>query len=175
LEEQLRESLFDVISIQFALHYAFSSEQKARSFFQSVGDHLVSGGYFYGTIPYSPFLLHLLEKQGTTYGNSVYNIEFKSKEYSVYGQEYTFTLLDAIDACPEYIVHPQNFISLCKEYGLDLVLLQPFHDFFYDQLDLDGLDLISRMGVFQNGGITKDEWEASGLYSCFCFRKQKQE
>jgi mRNA (guanine-N7-)-methyltransferase len=111
-----------------------------------------------------------MEHKGLKYGNQVYTIEFLKKEYSLYGQQYTFTLLDAIDACPEYIVHPKNFISLCKEYDLELKQFQPFHEFFYDQLDEEGLGLLKRMNVFQNE-ISKDEWEASGLYSVFCFVK----
>eukprot|EP00965_Chrysotila_dentata_P105534 3485419-Pleurochrysis_carterae.AAC.1 len=42
---------FDIVSCQFALHYAFSSERTARTFIQNVATALRPGGQFVGTIP----------------------------------------------------------------------------------------------------------------------------
>ena len=43
--------LFDVVSCQFALHYAWSSEERARAAMQNVAASLKPGGFFIGTIP----------------------------------------------------------------------------------------------------------------------------
>ncbi len=42
---------FDTVSCQFAFHYCFESEEKARTAFKNVAMYLKEGGYFFGTIP----------------------------------------------------------------------------------------------------------------------------
>jgi mRNA (guanine-N7-)-methyltransferase len=117
-----------------------------------------------------------LETLGPEFGNSVYRVEFSDRTITTYGQKYVFTLVDAIDSCPEYVVHAENFYKLCREYGLELDFQTPFHQYFYEQIDrhgLESLDLIRRMSVFDsNGNISKSEWDASGIYSVFCFTKR---
>lgn len=48
---------FDVISMQFCMHYAFESIQKARCMLDNVTRYLRTGGVFIGTIPNSEQLL----------------------------------------------------------------------------------------------------------------------
>jgi mRNA (guanine-N7-)-methyltransferase len=168
--------MFDCVSVQFALHYAFESESKIRQFLKTISNHLYHGGKFFGTIPYSPYLMNFLQNLGPEFGNTVYKVEFADSAIRTYGQKYVFTLVDAIDSCPEYVVHSENFYMLCKEYGLVLDFHTPFHQYFYEQIDNHGaesLDLIRRMSVFDsNGDISKAEWDASGIYSVFCFTKR---
>lgn len=45
------ERPFDVVSMQFCLHYAFETEDKARMMLSNVVRHLRPGGTFIGTIP----------------------------------------------------------------------------------------------------------------------------
>ena len=45
------DQVFEFISIQFALHYSFENEAKARMALRNVSHHLVRGGVFIGTIP----------------------------------------------------------------------------------------------------------------------------
>ena len=47
----LLETPFDVVSMQFCMHYAFESEAKARTMLRNVATWLRSGGVFVGTIP----------------------------------------------------------------------------------------------------------------------------
>lgn len=42
---------FDLCSCQFALHYAFASEETAKRLLWNACDALRSGGYFIGTLP----------------------------------------------------------------------------------------------------------------------------
>lgn len=59
---------FDVVSMQFCMHYAFETSQKARCMLRNVTQYLRKGGVFLGTIPnadqllYAPLLLNLLSK-----------------------------------------------------------------------------------------------------------------
>lgn len=48
---------FDMVSCQFALHYSFESEAKARRLLQNASDRLKPGGTFVGTIPDANVLL----------------------------------------------------------------------------------------------------------------------
>lgn len=48
---------FDVVSMQFCMHYAFESVQKARLMLENVTRWLRPGGRFIGTIPNAKFLL----------------------------------------------------------------------------------------------------------------------
>lgn len=48
---------FDVVSMQFCMHYAFENLQKARCMLDNVSRNLRPGGVFIGTIPNSELLL----------------------------------------------------------------------------------------------------------------------
>jgi mRNA (guanine-N7-)-methyltransferase len=50
------EALFDVVSMQFCMHYAFESEKKARCMLDNVSRYLRTGGVFIGTIPNAELL-----------------------------------------------------------------------------------------------------------------------
>lgn len=72
-------------------------------------------------------------------------------------------LSDAIDDCPEFLIHIPTLIKICRENGLDLVLMTPFHQFF-DQYCVQGLDLLNLMKVFTSEGtFPEQDWEAAGI------------
>lgn len=48
---------FDVVSMQFCMHYAFETERKARCMLENVSRYLRPGGIFIGTIPNAELLL----------------------------------------------------------------------------------------------------------------------
>jgi len=50
---------FDVVSMQFCMHYAFESEAKARCMLDNVSRYLRYGGVFIGTIPNNEKLLYV--------------------------------------------------------------------------------------------------------------------
>ena len=52
----LVEPLFDVVSMQFCMHYAFETEAKARCMLHNVSHWLRLGGVFIGTIPNADLL-----------------------------------------------------------------------------------------------------------------------
>lgn len=69
------------------------------------------------------------------------------------------------------MIHQPTMISIAKEYGLRIILLETFHD-FYEQEKAQGADLLDRMRVFnEQGTISVEEWEAIGLYCVFAFEK----
>lgn len=181
----------DLVSIQFALHYAFETEQKARRTIMNVAKSLKIGGKFIGTIPDSEFLRFKLKKFPKDYdkpimwGNSVYKVKFESNEFltnnyeweNPFGQLYTFFLSDAINNVPEYVVPFETLRSICDDYGLDLVLKKSFTQFFADEFPKyrNVLSTNQLHGILRDDGkygITGDEKEASAFFYCaFCFEK----
>eukprot|EP00123_Amoebidium_parasiticum_P009788 comp19706_c0_seq1/m.23448 comp19706_c0_seq1/g.23448 ORF comp19706_c0_seq1/g.23448 comp19706_c0_seq1/m.23448 type:complete len:315 (-) comp19706_c0_seq1:11-955(-) len=168
---------FDVVSCQFSLHYAFESEQRARRMLQNITDLLKPGGYFIGTTPDACRLVKKVKSvEGLEFGNDVFKASFVNRDsFPVYGCKYLFTLVDAIDTCPEFLVHFHHLEGLAREYGLELLLHQRFHEFYQEAVrEPTNVDLMVRMRVFdQNGTIDRHQWEAIGYYVLFAFQKKK--
>jgi len=72
--------MFDVVSMQFCLHYGWDSETSARTMLSNVARWLRPGGSFIGTIPDDDTLfgrLHALEDPAALkFGNENYSVEF---------------------------------------------------------------------------------------------------
>ncbi|PVU85455.1 hypothetical protein BB559_006384 [Furculomyces boomerangus] len=159
--------LANVVSMQFCFHYAFETEQKARQALKNVSDHLEIGGYFIGTTTNSYWLTKKLHSvPGKEFGNSVYHVRFEEK-YSkkVFGRGYWFTLEDAIEDCPEYLIHFPTLQKLALEYNLELLVNSSFHDYYAQNISFpSNKALMRRMKVIdENGnGPSDDEWEAAG-------------
>jgi len=72
---------FDIVSIQFALHYSFETEEKAHAMMRNVSSRLKPGGYLIGTIPDAYWIVKKLRSmEGPKFGNSVYSIGFRGDE-----------------------------------------------------------------------------------------------
>ena len=169
----LKEGPFQVVSCQFALHYSFETEEKARLGMMNVSQALCKGGYFFGTIPNAYRIVKRLRSiSELKFGNSIYSIEFEQKtEYPEFGHKYYFELLDAIDVCPEYLINIKVLERIAKEYGLELVYKLDFHELFTQECKTH-YELLKRMGVLNSQGtISADEWEVAGLYMAFAFKK----
>ncbi len=108
---------FDVVSMQFCMHYAFESDAKAHCMLQNVTRWLRPGGIFLGTIPNAEQLLMRLDQlpadaQSLSFGNSVYSIKFESREpRPLFGHRYSFFLHDAVEDVPEYVVRWDHFVQ----------------------------------------------------------------
>jgi mRNA (guanine-N7-)-methyltransferase len=51
------ETPFDVVSMQFCMHYAFENAAKAHMMLENVSKYLRPGGIFLGTVPNGKWLL----------------------------------------------------------------------------------------------------------------------
>lgn len=100
---------FDIVSCQFALHYSFETVDKATRGLRNISKALKKGGKFIATIPNSNWIvkkLRSLPSDQLEFGNEFYKIRFEQKnEYPLFGHCYWFALEDAIDDCPEYLIH----------------------------------------------------------------------
>ncbi|CAE6531986.1 unnamed protein product [Rhizoctonia solani] len=160
---------FDVVSMQFRMHYAFESLEKVRTVLKNVSQYLRPGGIFLGTIPNSDFLLSRLNQlpEGeTSFGNSVYSIRFGSRqEQPLYGHKYWFCLKDAVEDVPEYVARWEEFAALSLEYGLKLIHRSTFHDIFHQERGTTEFGrLLKWMKVVDSSGKTAmpgDQWDAA--------------
>jgi len=75
---------FDLVSCQFAVHYAFESEQRVRQMLHNVTCRLKPGGFFIGTTPDANVLVSKLRAaSGLSFGNSIYRISFENSSQSI--------------------------------------------------------------------------------------------
>ncbi|ONM08452.1 mRNA cap guanine-N7 methyltransferase [Zea mays] len=188
LDEYLYEDApFDICSCQFALHYSWSTEARARQALANVSALLRPGGIFIGTMPDANVIIkRLRESEGLEFGNSVYWIsfgnEYAEKKFPAsrpFGIKYKFHLEDAVD-CPEWVVPFHLFKLLAEEYDLELVLMKNFHEFVHEYLQKpEFAELMRRLGALGDGRqdqstLSQDEWEVSYLYLAFVLRKRGQ-
>ncbi|KAG7452705.1 mRNA capping enzyme, large subunit [Guyanagaster necrorhizus] len=173
---------FDVVSMQFCMHYAFETEQKARCMLDNVSRWLRRGGVFIGTIPNAEQLLQNLDDlppstEDLTFGNSVYKIRFEDRKHRpVFGHKYWFFLQDAVEDVPEYIVRWDPFVQLASEYNLYPVYKEEFHHVFEEHQEHPEFGpLMVRMKVVDANGessMDEDQWEAANIYIAFAFEKR---
>ncbi|KAK9457197.1 mRNA capping enzyme-domain-containing protein [Dipodascopsis uninucleata] len=175
----------DIVTMQFCMHYAFETEQKARQMLENVSRSLRRGGRFIGTIPSSDALAeHILKLEPgiKEWGNSVYRVKFFNDPprngifRPPFGQRYSFFLTDAVDDVPEYVVPFEIFRAMAEDYKLELIYRKGFHEMFEDETSEipELFDLCRRMKVIKDDGsygIEGDQREAAGLYLAFAFEK----
>jgi mRNA (guanine-N7-)-methyltransferase len=146
LEDVLGENvkgLFDVVSCQFAIHYSFSTEKRARKAFENISKALRPGGHFVGTTVDSNVLVrNLRQTDGLLFGNDVIEVNFDEKHSKKeflppgFGIEYSFTLEDAVTDCKESLVPLITFAELAKEYDLEIMRWTNFHQYVHEILNL---------------------------------------
>ncbi|XP_052482288.1 mRNA cap guanine-N7 methyltransferase 1 isoform X2 [Gossypium raimondii] len=172
---------------EFAMHYSWSTEARARRALANVSALLRPGGTFIGTMPDANVIVKKLrEAEGLAFGNSVYWIRFdeeftdkKFKSSSPFGIKYKFHLEDAVD-CPEWIVPFHVFKSLAEEYDLELVFVKNSHEFVHEYMKKpEYIELMRRLGALGDGNqdqstLSPDEWEAAYLYLAFVLKKRGQ-
>jgi mRNA (guanine-N7-)-methyltransferase len=170
-------SPFDICSCQFAMHYSWSTEARARRALANVSALLRPGGIFIGTMPDDIAIIEKLKRaQGLTFGNSKYSIRFDKKfseNSNPFGIKYEFHLEDAVD-CPEWLVRFDVFRALAEEYDLELVFVKN-SDVFFDEYMKERAfyDLMIRLGGHvDRNRIPPDESEAASLYLAYVFRKK---
>lgn len=160
---------YDAVSCQFAFHYSFSSEASARNAISNVSSVLARGGYFFGIIPDAQEIRRrLLDpeecKDGMTIGNQFYKLKMDlpvtTKQPSPFGIRYEFTLIDAVDTCPEYIVPFSVFRNLCQEQGLEFVLEAPLPKFYDNFAQVpEYQQLLHRMNIMNEEDLAMNQDE----------------
>ena len=127
-----------LVSCQFAVHYAFATEARAEAMLANVASQLEPGGFFVGTTPDANVLVSRLRAAPElSFGNGRYQVDFNARHSSKrfdaaapFGIGYRFSLNEAVDDCEEYLVHLPAFERLARKHGLQLLFASNFTDFF---------------------------------------------
>ena len=165
---------FDTVSCQFAFHYFFQSKEHVKTALQNATSRLKKGGKFIVTTLDSNVLQSMLKKvEGKTLKNSVFQANFQCSDdksfEEPFGNCYTFQLEDAVDPCPEYLVNPQIFIEMAKEFNLSLVENLNFYDFYEKyRNNRETENSRPRLNVRD---MNEDFWTVVKLYTTFVFEK----
>jgi len=161
---------YDVVSCQMAFHYCFASQERANCSMKSISRVLKPGGYFICTVPDSEVLVARLLKVPPTspeplkFGNSIYQVVFDSRtEFPWVGSRYRFTLKEAVDDIPEYLVKCKHLCGLANSCGLKLVKTSLFEDFLEENKDRHGKVSIK---------LSPDEREVFSIYRTYVFHKE---
>ena len=128
--------VYNAISMQFALHYFFDSEQVIRNVLQRVSLALVPNGYFFGTTvdaatvkhraTVAQFSTRASATTGSMFGNALYGIHVPVTTLSklsdpvahVYNLNYEFWMEPRVNGCQEYLVSPTRMAQIGAECGL---------------------------------------------------------
>lgn len=151
---------WDVVTCQFALHYAFASETTARSFFQNVSQALKPGGHFIATFP-DP--LRFTQKK---FENSICHYEFDNEPTDQFGSRYMFFLQDCVLNVPEYRVPTPLLLQLATEFQLKLVSQRNF-----EALERNWEELPLWKQLTQGGSLSVEERQVFQLYQAVVFQK----
>lgn len=155
--EQMRS--FDIVSCQFAIHYAFLDEGTARTFIQNIASSLRVGGSFILTVPDYEHLSKSKKLFGEKFGDEIYSVKFASSDdLKDFGSAYEFSFKGSVENLTEYVVKPEVLISLCKQVGMQLVDSKNFSEYVVHKGD----SLWNLMGVAYN--------EVSRIYRTYHFK-----
>ena len=138
---------FDVVNIQFALHYFFENEIKLRSLLQNANDNLKIGGFFIGT-SFDGERVHQLLKgvneiEGKTFGGeTLWKIQ---KKYSTtrmsfdeskpnFGKQIDVLVKSIGNVHSEYLVNYNYLDTIMEEYGFVKVMVKPFSEYHEELL-----------------------------------------
>jgi mRNA (guanine-N7-)-methyltransferase len=109
--QALKLKTVDVVTCQFALHYAFRTKEMALGFLENVANHLEPGGKFLVTMPEPNGIRPL--------SNSICTITMREPRLKEpFGQAYEFSLQDCVNALDEYLVPTDALLELAQSVGL---------------------------------------------------------
>lgn len=172
----------DLVSCQFAFHYCFESEIRARKFFENIAGKLRKGGTFIMTLPDCYAIaksLAQLQQQGKP---PVIENEFVKFAFDAppsyekcFGIKYRFSLEDSVEDVPEFLVIPQLLYRLAGQYGFEIVKFSNFHAFYYQLMNAEPAkreEHVKLLSKIMNGKeLSRAEWMVSLYYAVAVFRK----
>lgn len=170
---------FDVVTMQFCLHYGWESQESARMMLRNVATSLHSGGVLIATIPDDATLLaRLHDANALEFGNDDYKVVFDERHEAgerPFGYRYLFWLKDAVDNVPEYVVDSAALEALASEFGLRLKYKARFDQILTDGYQRKDLrNLLDKMNVLDKNmatagyvvpAMSPSLWDACSTYA----------
>jgi len=157
---------FQIVSIQFAIHYFFQSKEKLDGLLKNIADHLQEGGYFIGTCLHGPSVLEFLgdesfkEQRSLEDGTLLWRIENgqEIESTSVFGRSIRVYIDSIGKVSHEYLVDVDYLIQELQFFHIECLEVSPFDPSPIDMSD--ALAEYSRLNcsfVFQKKKINKDK------------------
>jgi len=182
-KEQMKKTFlskyqYDVVSLQFAIHYMCEDEIALRTLLQNVTDNLKIGGYFIGTSLDGERVYDLMKglkapAEGMVGDDVLWRI---SKNYTIkkwekskpnLGHEIEVYVNTIGIPHKEYLVNYDYLRDLAKEYGLEMVSIKGFGQIYEESMkQKTEYDLDLR-------NMSSSEKEFSFLHNEFKFEKTK--
>jgi len=182
-------SRFDLVSCQFALHYAWSSESSARQVLRNAARHLKDGGVFVLTFPdweaivarlfrmidvHDPHNYAVEVDGGYLYriGGPHHYLEFRSPlrfhdfmqslQTEPFGQRYVYYQAGSVEGLEEFVVEPRTLEAMCAEEGFRVVNDLNFEAF--QQPGVLGVDTEKLRRVMRVKPLNPECEQVVGLY-----------
>ena len=132
------DTLYDMISCQFCLHYFASSEECLHEFFSNVSKVLKPGGVFIGTVPCGDTILKMLG-DNDEFSNEQVLIKKMFDTPSACGDAIQFSMTGTLYfgenmISHEYLVYENTLRDIAHKNGLELVEWKSFAE-HYDEHD----------------------------------------
>lgn len=144
----ISKNQFDVVSLQFAIHYFFENEIMLRILLQNVSDNLKIGGYFIGTSLDGERVYNMLRdlknddaKEGKIGDDLLWKIK---KDYEVkkwdkkkanLGHKIEVFVKTIGISHTEYLVNYDYLVEIAKDYGIEVVEINGFEKSYMDALE----------------------------------------
>ena len=141
---------FDLINMQYALHYMCQSRASTLAFLKKVCAALAGNGVWVGTVPCAARVRDAVE--GRLALPKTCRITPSSKGWergTCLGEAYTFFLEGCVPGLEEHLVPEDDLVALASEVGLEKILVQNAAEF-----------------------VSTDD-PLVGLYNVFAFRRKK--
>lgn len=166
--KEVQLNYYNLVSCQFAIHYFCKSDDDLVNFIKNICCNITLNGYFIGTALDGRRIFEMLGDRDSITGNKdgtmIWKIDKKyaDKEIAPTGQQIDNMIISIGDKpIPEYLFNFDNFVTVAKQYGLELIELVRFNDL---------RDKIIKRTKSQV--MSEDEQKLSDVNICFAFIKK---
>ena len=170
----------DVVSCQFMIQRAFSSEDEASQFARNVSRALKPDGMFVASLTNAEKIKELISnsKDKMKASNSIFSVELESPLPELGCEEFGIKMIFRVDDkfFPENLVHMSTLKRIFEVENMSLVWQRSFPEIYEEcKTDLHERNLMTTMGVTEKGVLlmSKPELETAHLYEAAMFVKQQ--
>jgi len=167
----MKQSTFDIVSCQFAVHYFFESEKTLDNFVKNVAKFLKPGGYFIGTCLDGSKVRMALERSPVLSGTKDGRVVWQIKKVS---EEVIKVYMESINnEIKEYLVDFDVLTSKLAAYGIVPVEIKSFKDIYTSIMQTPSMQNHYYVPSMRN--MTDIEKQYSFMNSTFVFQRNSTE